>query len=74
MHERGILVCMRTTINIDDELLATAAEMTGITEKTALVRVALERLIAGEASRRLARMGGTQPDLRPIPRRKPPKE
>ena len=61
---------MRTTINIDDELLATAQEMTGIEEKAAVVREALRALIEREASRRLARLGGTQPDLEDIPRRR----
>ena len=64
---------MRTTLNIDDELLERAARMTGVTEKTALVRAGLEALISREAARRLAALGGTQPDLKPIPRRRPPK-
>jgi Arc/MetJ family transcription regulator len=62
---------MRTTLNIDDQLLATAAELTGEHEKTALVRMGLEALIARESARRLARLGGTDPDVRPIPRRRP---
>jgi Arc/MetJ family transcription regulator len=62
---------MRTTINIDDKLLKTAAEMTGIKEKTSLVRKGLESLIALESSRRLARLGGTEKGLRPVPRRRP---
>ena len=62
---------MRTTINIDDNLLKTAAEMTGIKEKTSLVRKGLESLIALESSRRLAKLGGTEKGLRPIPRRRP---
>lgn len=62
---------MRTTINIDDNLLKTAAEMTGIKEKTSLVRKGLESLIALESSRRLARLGGTEKGLRPVPRRRP---
>ncbi|MGA2531648.1 MAG: type II toxin-antitoxin system VapB family antitoxin [Candidatus Aminicenantales bacterium] len=61
---------MRTTINIDDNLLKTAAEMTGIKEKTSLVRKGLESLIALESSRRLAKLGGTEKGLRPIPRRR----
>ena len=64
---------MRTTLNIDDALLDEASRMTGITEKTALVRAGLESLIQREAARRLAKLGGTQPDLKPIPRRRPPK-
>jgi Arc/MetJ family transcription regulator len=56
---------------IDDELLGRARELTGIQEKTALVRAGLEALIAREASRRLAALGGTQPTLRTLPRRRP---
>ena len=62
---------MKTTLNIDDELLARAAELTGTTEKTALVRKSLEALIALESARRLAALGGTQEDLKPTPRRRP---
>jgi Arc/MetJ family transcription regulator len=61
---------MRTTINIDDEILSRASELTGIKEKTALVRMGLEYLIARESAKRLARLGGTEKDLRPIPRRR----
>jgi len=61
---------MRTTINIDDRLLEKASKLTGIQEKTALVRRGLEALIALESSKRLARLGGTEKILRPIPRRK----
>ncbi len=61
---------MRTTLAIDDELLAQAAEYTGLTEKSAIVRTALKALIEREAARRLARMGGTSPHLQPIPRRR----
>jgi len=60
---------MRTTMNIDDELLEQARRLTGLTEKTALVRAALEALIERESARRLARLGGTEPELGPIPRR-----
>ena len=62
---------MRSTLNIDDEMIRKAAELTGETEKTALVRMGLEALIARESARRLARLGGTEPDLRPIRRRRP---
>lgn len=62
---------MRTTMNIDDDLIERAAEITGIREKTALVRLGLEALIARESSKRLARLGGTEKNLRPIPRRRP---
>ncbi len=62
---------MRTTLIIDDELLERAREVSGIREKTALVRAGLEALIAREAGKRLARLGGTQPRLADIPRRRP---
>ncbi|MEO8663056.1 MAG: type II toxin-antitoxin system VapB family antitoxin [Bryobacteraceae bacterium] len=61
---------MRTTLIIDDGLLDRARELTGIQEKTALVRAGLEALIAREAARRLAALGGTQADLADIPRRR----
>ncbi|MDO9472390.1 MAG: type II toxin-antitoxin system VapB family antitoxin [Caulobacter sp.] len=61
---------MRTTLTLDDELLADAAELTGITEKSALVRAALKALIEREAARRLARLGGSAPDLMVPPRRR----
>ena len=51
---------MRTTLNIDDDLILKASQMTGIKEKTSLVRLGLETLIARESSRRLARLGGTE--------------
>jgi len=70
MHKTGIYMHMRTTINIDDEILSRASELTGIKEKTALVRMGLEYLIARESAKRLARLGGTAKDLRPIPRRR----
>ena len=70
MHQIYILIHMRTTLNIDDELLERAAELTGETEKTALVRRGLEALIALESGRRLASMGGTQKQLKLIPRRR----
>lgn len=62
---------MRTTLAIDDELLAKAQALTGVTEKSALVREALKALIARESARRLARLGGTEPQLLPVPRRRP---
>lgn len=61
---------MRTTLNIDDTLLERAREVTGIQEKTALVRAGLEALIMREAGKRLASLGGTQPKLGNIPRRR----
>ncbi|WPD24684.1 MAG: type II toxin-antitoxin system VapB family antitoxin [Candidatus Electrothrix scaldis] len=60
---------MRTTLNIDDALFEEARLLTGITEKTALVRNGLQALIARESSRRLARLGGSEPRLKSIPRR-----
>jgi Arc/MetJ family transcription regulator len=62
---------MRTTINIDDGLLAEAADFTGITERTALIHGGLRELLQREAARRLAKFGGSQPRLRDIPRRRP---
>ncbi len=61
---------MRTTLNIDDDVLEKASRLTGIKEKTALVRLGLEALIARESGKRLAKLGGTEKGLRPIPRRK----
>ena len=61
---------MRTTINIDDTLVAEAAELTGIEERTALIHEGLRALIQREAARRLARLGGTEPKLAGIPRRR----
>ena len=60
---------MRTTLALDDQLVADAQAYTGIKEKSALVREALKALIAREAARRLARLGGTEPDLVAPPRR-----
>ncbi len=61
---------MRTTLNIDDELLARARELTGVKEKTALVHLGLKELIAREAARRLAALAGRGPRLRLAPRRR----
>jgi len=61
---------MRTTLALDDELLRQATEYTGLQEKSALVREALRALIERESARRLARLGGSEPDLKPIPRRR----
>ena len=60
---------MRTTLNIDDDLLEKARSMTGIDEKAALVRESLRALIERESARRLAKLGATEPQLRPVPRR-----
>lgn len=61
---------MRTTLNIDDSLLQQASNLTGIREKTRLIRLGLEFIIARESSKRLAVLGGSQKQLRPIPRRR----
>jgi len=61
---------MRTTLNIEDTLIDQATKITGIKEKTALVKLGLEALIARESARRLAKLGGTQKHLQTIPRRK----
>jgi len=61
---------MRTTLALDDDLVSTAQEYTGISEKTALIREALKSLIERESSRRLAALGGTMPELEDIPRRR----
>ena len=62
---------MRTTLALDDELLAQAQAFTGVKEKSALVREALKALIERESARRLAALGGSEPQLEPIPRRRP---
>lgn len=62
---------MRTTLALDDTLIASAQGLTGITEKSALVREALKALIARESAARLARLGGSQPELE-VPRRRRP--
>jgi Arc/MetJ family transcription regulator len=62
---------MRTTLALDDELLAKAQALTGLTEKSALVREALRALIQRESARRLALLGGSEPQLNDIPRRHP---
>ena len=61
---------MRTTIALDDDLVRTAQEFTGVAEKTALIREALKALIERESARRLAALGGTMPGLKNIPRRR----
>lgn len=60
---------MRTTLNIDDELVIEAMKLSGITEKTALIEKGLRYLISIEAGKRLAKLGGTMPNLK-IPRRR----
>ena len=61
---------MRTTIALDDELVRTAQEFTGVSEKAALIREALKALIERESARRLAALGGSMPGLRNTPRRR----
>ena len=61
---------MRTTLNIDDELIEQAVKLTGIQEKTTLVKLGLESLIARESAKRLAKLGGTEKALKTIPRRR----
>ena len=61
---------MRTTINIDDELLAKATKLAGAMDRTALVSEGLKAFIARESAKRLARLGGTQPGLKAAPRRR----
>lgn len=62
---------MRTTLILDDALLERARRLTGISEKTALVHAGLEALVARQAARRLAALGGTMPELTPARRRRP---
>lgn len=71
LHEMGILMHMRTTLHIDDELLRKAARLTGVLEKTSLVRLGLEALIARESARRLAALGGSEKRLATVRRRRP---
>jgi hypothetical protein len=61
----------RTTLNIDPTLLKQARELTGVLEKTSLVRLGLEALIARESARRLAALGGSEQQLTQVPRRRP---
>ena len=61
---------MRTTINLDEELLEEARRLTGMTERTALIREGLRALIERESARRLARLGGSEPQLQGIARRR----
>ena len=60
---------MRTTINLDDDLLAQAHKLSGLSERTALLREALRALVQRESAQRLARLGGTEAQLKAIPRR-----
>ena len=62
---------MRTTLTLDDEAVAKAQELTGLKEKSALIREALKALIERESARRLARLGGSEPALEAPTRRRP---
>lgn len=62
---------MRTTITLDDDLLARASMLTGITDRTPLIRESLKAIIARESARRLALLGGSMPDFEVPPRRRP---
>jgi Arc/MetJ family transcription regulator len=61
---------VRTTINLDERLLAEAQRVTGTKERSALIHEGLKALIERESARRLARLGGSEPRLRPVPRRR----
>jgi len=71
MHRRCILMHMRTTLNIDDDLLERATALSGLGEKTAVVRAGLEALVARESARRLAALGGSDKTARTAARRRP---
>jgi Arc/MetJ family transcription regulator len=62
---------MRTTVALDDELIKKALAFTGIKERSALLHEALQALVQRESSRRLAQLGGSEPLLKPVPRRRP---
>jgi Arc/MetJ family transcription regulator len=61
---------MRTTINLDEALLDQAQRISGVTERTALIREGLKALIERESARRLARLGGSEPKIKAVPRRR----
>ena len=61
---------MKTTLNIDEKIFDKARSLTGVKEKTALVKMGLEALIARESAKRLAKLGGSEKNLKPIPRRR----
>lgn len=71
LHQSSILMHMRTTLNLDDDLIRQAREFTGIQEKTALIHAALRELISRGAARRLAALGGTMPNFEAGRRRRP---
>ena len=69
-----IFMHMRTTLNLDDDLLGEALRLTGLEEKTAVIHEGLRALIAREKARRLARLGGSEPQLATPPRRRLPRK
>ena len=69
-HQECISVCMRTTLVLKDDVLRRASTLTGVKEKTALVHMGLEALIARASADRLAKLGGTERNLTPIRRRR----
>ena len=70
MHRLAMLMHMRTTLILDDDLVAKARSVTGVQEKTALVHEGLRALIARESARKLAALGGSEPQLRAVARRR----
>ena len=72
MYQTGILMHMRTKLNIDDTLLKDAMDLTGLKEKTAVVHAGLKELIRRESARRLIALGGTMPGFKAPRRRRPP--
>jgi len=70
MHHSPGAEGMRTTVNLDEALLAEARRLSGVEERTALLHEALRALIARESARRLARLGGSEPRLKSAPRRR----
>lgn len=73
MHINTRRLTVRTTLNIEDKLIDSASKLTGIKEKTTLVKLGLEALIARESAKRLAKVGGTEKELKVMPRRRRPK-
>ena len=70
MHPYAILMHMRTTVILNEELLKKAQELSGLREKTAVLHAGLQALISRESAKRLAALGGTEPALKPVPRRR----
>ena len=71
IYASGAVSPMRTTVTLDEELMERAQRLTGIAERTALLRAGLNALIEIESARRLAQLGGTEPQLEQAPRRRP---